>query len=214
MQRIIFRTAGFALLAFVAMSAIGAICTWTPNSDSGSQAAPPEEDPTQPTDVAEPVDFPTPGPTFPWKSVLGGVAEDVQDGLSFARELIGAGPPFVVSEPEKVVYVEATVGAARDLLDPNRTTKNWEVPDDVPAVIIVAYGRFQWKSMPGSVTGATPGPTYTSVWVVVPLGQRGTYRISTNDQHDLTRLGEAREVALPLPPFPTPVSLGAGPGGG
>ena len=104
-----------------------------------------------------------------------------------------------------MVYVEATVGAARNVLDPRREMKTWDTPDDVPALIFVASGRFRMWSM-GAYAEPTP-PIFTRLWIVVPLGTRGVQWSGADHDIDLSQLGAVHEVPLPLAPFPTPVSL-------
>ncbi len=77
-------------------------------------------------------------------------------------------------------------------------------PTDAPVWVVVAYGQFQGKSVPGSTT---PGPSYSSVWVVIPKGQLGMSDGAGNERYDLSQLGTVVEVPVPLPPFPTPVKL-------
>lgn len=201
MTRILLPMTAFML---VALLAVGATCLEDKPIQSPELQLQPTEEYPDDWRTAVPTFFPTPGPTLPWDGVLTGVAESVDDAASFAREQLMAMPPFVVTEPQSLTYVRATVGDARDLFDPDRDTAVWDTPDDVPAVIFVAYGEFQWRSVPGS---ATPGPAYNTVWVVVPLGVRGTHLGGANEQYDLTALGEVGEVRVPLPPFPTPVEF-------
>ncbi len=106
--------------------------------------------------------------------------------------------------------MDTTAGKARDLFDPKRETPSgrWfaDAPDGAVVWVVVAYGRFQFKSMPGSTT---PGPWYNTVWVVVPKGEKGTSDGAGNQQYDLSRLGPVVQVPVPLAPFPTPVQLGS-----
>jgi hypothetical protein len=97
-----------------------------------------------------------------------------------------------------------TVGDARAILNPSGDIKLWDTPDDVPAVIFVAKGDFE---MTPPVALNLPTYTVTQVWVVVPLGQKGTWMMPYDEDYDLSQLGAVREVPLPLPPFPTRVSF-------
>ncbi|MGB2694441.1 MAG: hypothetical protein WBD55_04540 [Dehalococcoidia bacterium] len=151
-----------------------------------------------------PTYYPSPGPTLPWKSATTGTAENVQEAASFARELIYAMPPFESVELRSLTYVEATVGEGRDLYDPGREDKIPDIADDVAAVIFVAHGRFEWRDLAGS---ATPGPVYSSRLLIIPLGKSGSFSDASDEEYDLSALGEVSEVPLPLPEWPTPVSL-------
>jgi hypothetical protein len=100
-------------------------------------------------------------------------------------------------------YVEATVGEAKDLLDPDRESGLWEAAEDLDAFIFVAYGEFRWRDF----LDGTRGPTYETLWVVVPLHEEGMHSGTSNEEYDLEQFGDVHEVPLPLPEFPTPVNL-------
>ncbi len=144
-------------------------------------------------------------PAVPTSSI-GQPANTVEEALGQARSVFTSAPPFVVHDIESVVYVDTTVGRARELFDPDHERKAWDAPDHLPAWVVVAYGSFQVKSVPGS---STPGPSLTSVWVVIPEGDVGLHWWVDSQSYELSRLGTVVEVPLPLPPFPTPVTLGS-----
>jgi hypothetical protein len=192
MLRMLVTIAALVLLAAVA---VGATCF-------GDEAT---EDPEALATVGLPTFFPSPGPTLPWKGVLTGVAENIDEAASFAREQLDASPPLGLREPDSMFYVRATVGQARDLFDPERRSATWDTPDEAPAVIFVAYGRFQ--ILPPVALNMTPAPPFSTVWVVVPLGVEGTRWVATNDQYDLSVFGEVGELEVPLPEWPTPVEF-------
>lgn len=131
-------------------------------------------------------------------------AQTAEEALEVARRVFTTAPPYVVHEIESVDYVETTVGAARDLLDPERATKVWDAPDELSAWLVVAQGRFVFRSVPGS---SEPGPTYKYVWVVVPKETGSLGSAAVNVVPSLSSLGKVSSVPLPLPPFPTPVAL-------
>ncbi|MEX1254580.1 MAG: hypothetical protein WEE64_09580 [Dehalococcoidia bacterium] len=138
--------------------------------------------------------------------MLKDAADDVEEAAGFARDMLSFKPPLVLVEPDSLSYVQATIGDARAVLDPDREDSSWAVADDASAVIFVASGRFRTGSI-GAFAEPTP-QIFTRLWIVVPLGERGTEMFWGHDEYDLGQLGEVHEVPLPLPPFPTPVSLG------
>lgn len=148
---------------------------------------------------------PTPTPLYGSKSVLRSIAENAQDAVGFAREEYFACPPYCGGDFQSVQYVETTVGQARDLFDPRHEIKVWETADSAEAVVIVAYGEFYTWCM--GCEPHTSGP-HSTHWAVVPIGQRGTFDLLSNERYDLTRFGAVRQVPLPLPEWPTPVALG------
>lgn len=131
-------------------------------------------------------------------------AQTAEEALEVARDVFTTAPPYVTHEIESIEYVETTTGAARALLDPSRTAIRWDVPADLDAWLIIARGRFQYRSVPGS---ATPGPVYEYVWLIVPKETSDRKWGELNLAPDITALGEPAGVPLPLPPYPTPVPL-------
>jgi hypothetical protein len=102
-------------------------------------------------------------------------------------------------------YGEATVGEARILFDYVQDDNlNWTVTDETPAIIFVVYGEFE---IVANRFSEQPPPVLPTVWIVVPLGERGTLTAWSDEEYHLSELGEVHEVPLPLPEFPTPVSL-------
>lgn len=140
-------------------------------------------------------------------SSYGKPAKTLEDALSQARGRLEAGPPFA-DEIESAVYVETTVGRARDLFDPKREIGSGrfftDAPADSPVWVVVAYAEFQWANR-GAID--VPPVLYSTVWMVIPVGKSGMYLGASNEQYDLARLGRVVEVPVPLPPFPTPVKL-------
>lgn len=186
------------LLALTALLCITLSC----GGDDGSSASlavtsTPSQRPATPSPSA------TLTPAVPTSSI-GQPANTVEEALGLARDRFTAAPPFVVHDIESVVHVDTTVGQARDLFDPEHERKAWDAPDHLPAWGVVAYGSFQVKSVPGS---STPGPSLTSVWVVIPKGDVGLHWWVDDQSYELSRLGTVVEVPVPLPPFPTLVTL-------
>jgi hypothetical protein len=192
-----------AVVALLGLVAVGATC----RGDEAAQS--PQLFPTEqyPGDWrTEPRFFPTPGSTLTWESVLGGVADSVEEAASFAREKLYSPPPLYLIELDSMTYVVASVGEARALFDPDgRDFPHWDTSADTPAVIFVAYGSFQ--VLPPVAVKITPAPPFSTVWVVVPLGVEGTRWVATDEQYDLSVFGEVGELDVPLPRFPTPVDF-------
>ncbi len=100
---------------------------------------------------------------------------------------------------EPVSVVKTTEGEARALFDPSRTS-DWEAPENAPAWVILAYGRFQ----PHVLDSRYPRTTFRTAWVVVaegvpPVAAQVAY---TTKRYDLSRLGSVVGVsssAVPLP---------------
>ena len=145
-----------------------------------------------------------PDPILCWHSVLRNVAETPQEAAGFAREELGFAPPLSVHELSSLQYVEITAKEGRDLLDPSGTTV-WEVRDEAAALLFLARGRFSMSNR----FSQTPPPVFYAYCIVVPIGERGTFSAGCADDIALSQFGEVQEVPLPLPPFPTPVELGA-----
>jgi hypothetical protein len=141
-------------------------------------------------------------------SSIGQPANTLQDALNQARNILEAGPPYVaLDEVGSFVYVATTYGQVVSLRKFNgirRDEKTPPFPDGLPVWLFVAYGPFQDRSMPGSTT---PGQTYSTRYMVIPKGQVGLSTGVNNEQYDLSQLGTAVQVPVPLPPFPTPVRL-------
>lgn len=189
------------VLAGIAFVAIAAICTQS-EPDSRSQLPSTERYPTD-WRTYVPTFFPTPGPTFPWESgVWGGVADDAQEAAGFARDVLTSPPPLSAKGIDSLEYVGMTVGDGKELLDPSGETV-WEVADDLQAFFFVARGRFTLLNR----FSETPSPTFGAYCIVVPIGEEGTFSSTCNEDIDLSRFGQLQAVPLPLPPFPTPVSL-------
>ena len=175
------RAAWASAAAAIALVTLGATC--------GSSAAP---DPGL-----------TPRSSTPRPSLWDPIAQNLTDATSLVRERLTA-QPGISGEPQSIYYVQTTVGRARDLFDPGRQEKLWITPDDAVAWVFVAYGQFQLTSIHGS------DATFATVWIVIPRGDGGMFWAGSDQVYDLTRLGEAiGQIAAPLPPWPTPVSLGS-----
>jgi hypothetical protein len=147
----------------------------------------------------------SPGPTPPWKSI-DDPAQDVGEAAGFARDMLTQNPPFWAVDVTSLAYAEASVGEAREFFGYSREDNaTWDIADDVSAVLFVAEGTFECYA---SRFSETPTPRYTTMWIIVALGEPGTRAGCDNERHDLSKFGDVRGVPLPLPPFPTPVSLG------
>lgn len=142
-------------------------------------------------------------------SSIGTAASTIDEALGIAREVFTASPPYIVHQIDSLVYVETSVGRARELLDPDRRAPQdrWfaQAREDAAVWVVVAYGTFQWKSVPGDTTPRQPD---SSVGVVIANGEVGTFQFGGNGQYDLSQLGAPVEIKVPLPPFPTPIVAG------
>jgi len=139
-----------------------------------------------------------------WKSAMLSVADNEQDAMNFARELITASPPYGVERIDSVQFAQTTVGEAKDMFDPRRQFGGWDRPDNTVTWAFVAYGRF--PAGRSIYPDRTPGAS-TTVIVLVVKGSRSRETFASNEQYDLSELGTVRHLQLPLPKFPTPVAL-------
>lgn len=141
-------------------------------------------------------------------SPLGKPVGSLEAALSLARLRFTASPPWAEHDIESMHYVDTTLGRARDLFDPDGSTPKgrWfaDAPATSPVWAMVARGNFRWKS---ALDSRTPGPSYSTVWLVIAKGEKSTSDGSANSDYDLTKLGSPLEVYLPLPQYPTPVGF-------
>jgi hypothetical protein len=134
--------------------------------------------------------------------VTDGLANDEAEAIGFARDVLTSAPPLLVKQLDSLTFVSISVGEAADILDPTGETSR-EATDDLRAVFFVARGRFVLVNR----FNATPSPELDTYCIVVPIGDEGTFSGNCDEDVDLTDFGTAHIVPLPLPPFPTPVSL-------
>ncbi len=179
-----------SLLSAVLVVAIAVACG---GSSSGSPAGPTGAEPTAIRDF------------------INAFAENDADAVSFAKEVFTSScPPTCNPRIDTVQYVKTTVGQAKSRLasasdghfDPGKRVAGWGA-DDLPIWIVVAKGQFTKFS----IIDPTPGPPFSSLWVIFPMGRAGSFPFPSNAQYDLSQLGTVHNVPLPLPPFPTPVNL-------
>jgi hypothetical protein len=112
MQRVVLLV---ALVAFAGLIATAMACSDSSTSDQQSASG---------DIVARPTTTPW-GTLPPWLSVANGVARNPHDAAGFAREILEV-ERFSSKEIDSMAYVEATVGAARNVLDPKREAKTWD----------------------------------------------------------------------------------------
>lgn len=105
--------------------------------------------------------------------------------------LVRAGDVYDRSELESVVYIETTVGTAREFFTPDRRIHP-DIADDVAAWVFVAYGVFQ-TSCRRACEEQTPAP-YSAQIVVVPASGQGPMSIGRNERYDLSQLGRPVDV--------------------
>jgi hypothetical protein len=152
--------------------------------------------------------IPTPYPTalpadFPTAISIVSVAHNESEAAAIVREVVTSPPPLI-AQVSSIAYTRTTVGQARGLLDPTGETKSWNAPDNIDAWVFVAHGSFSiWTQ--GVATHVSPA--YTTLWIVVPVGQKGTFWATNNNSYDLSQLAPVGRLSLPLPPWPTPVEF-------
>jgi hypothetical protein len=189
-----------SVLVLAALATTGAIC-------NRQSSAPPTARVT-----AWPTGFPTPltpyptalPPGFPTVISEASAAHNEDEAAAIVREVLTSPPPLGAQDLASITYTRTTVGNARNLFDPNRETKAWGTPNDLQAWAFVLHGNFTlWTQ------GAEPhvSPAYTTLWIVIPVGQPGTFWATDNNSYDLSQLGPVGRLSLPLPPWPTPVAF-------
>jgi hypothetical protein len=188
------------ILLLLIISSVGADCIDLPNTDPKPEVRATDDAASLPTN------FPTPAATPSWKTVQWTVAQNTQDAAGFARELIfNSEPPFKTIRLDSVQYAPSVAGNARQLVNYTREEDRvWAVADQTPVVLFVAHGAFECFSDRFS---EGPAKRSSTMWVIVPLGERGTRAGCSDDTYELTSLGEVKTVPLPLAPFPSPVSI-------
>ena len=142
-----------------------------------------------------PISPKAPYPAF----AFAGVARTFRDAASLASQSLLEQPGGYGGQPQSIYYVQSTMGQAKRLFGLAR-----DVTDATQVWVFVAYGQFYGRQPPGS---NAPPASFHSVWIVVPFGGR-PHLGPSNTTYDLSKLGEpVRQVALPLPRWPTPVEL-------
>jgi hypothetical protein len=119
------------------------------------------------------------------------IAHTAEDAIHIAKRFIVLSPPFVFARPTLLSYAKSTAGQARAHLDPNRAGT---VPDDAAVWVFRADGRSVGRNR---LTGETRELSH--LWVVIPMGQRGTWTSSHADPLDLVSFGSVTNVPGPLP---------------
>ncbi len=116
------------------------------------------------------------------------------DAVRKEVESLTAAPPHLVHEIDTLLYVESTVGEARELFGPAGPRTAPDVADDVPAWVFVAYGRFQDFCMGCAVHYSA---IYTSLVHVMPKDGQPSFPLGGgNEQYDLTGPGDAHRGAV------------------
>ncbi len=136
-------------------------------------------------------------------------ATTVEGAIEIARARIAACPSYCVRDNiQSLTYVKTTVGAARDLFDPNRQIGGGRFISDAfpnsPVWIVVASGDFVMRNR--GVIEVEPF-SYGSIWVLVPQNAQSTFSSIKLETVDLSELGTVMQVPLPLPELPCSVRL-------
>ena len=155
----------------------------------------------------EPTQEPTPSPTSRGPTSLRlAPAKTINAALSKISNRLETSRPRAI-EIDSVVYVETTVGQAQRLFDPLGERGGGQffedAPDDLPVWAVVATGDFRESE---TLRGGQIF-TYSSLWWVVAIGEKGFIWGVNYRNSDVSTLGTATSVPLPLPEFPTPVRL-------
>lgn len=135
-----------------------------------------------------------------------------EQAVSVFRELVRACPGVCGGDIAELQFVKITVGqavaslgpASNEFRDVVASIEDWNAPDDLAVWVVVAHGEFKNNHVAAPPTGVT----YSSFWLVAPMGRPGLFAFESNNQFDLNTLGEVHGVPLPLPPYPTPIDLG------
>ncbi len=137
------------------------------------------------------------------------VAHDIEQSVGIFRDRITSNP-YYNADIQSLTYVNTTIGQLRKLFGPPKapgdlasTVGAFKARDDTLVWAIVARGQFPTFHM----GLGTQLPPTSAVWLFVLHDLAGNLSADTNDNYDISQLGEVREIPLPLAKWPTPVAL-------